>query len=512
MKLSARLLILVAAALLGTVFLASFALASIKSSMMEDRRAQIATLLRMAETMVAHYQSLEAAGTLTHEQAQEAAKQALTYLNDDGKAYFFAREPAGLTLVHPNPQLVGKTSKSNAKTTDGRPDGQAYADALAHDHVGLVELLVKRPGSEVLVPKLNGIVAFPKWNWWIGTGFYLDDIDAAFWRSAGIFLAISLALLAVIGVLSWRLARSILSSLGGEPAYAAGVTERIARGDLTGRLALRPGDRGSLLHAMAAMQSRLVQTVGDIRATVDVIEVGTREIAAGNHDLSQRTEQQASSLQETAASMEQITSTVRNNAENAREARTLALGASDVAQQGHAMFARMVDNMGSISASSKKVADIIGVIDSIAFQTNILALNAAVEAARAGEQGRGFAVVASEVRALAQRSASAAKEIKNLIEESGERVEQGTALVDGAGRTMEDIVAAVKRVAALIDEIAVASNEQSDGIAQVAIAVHDMDRVTQQNAALVEQAAAAASSLETQAQRLTQTVAVFRID
>jgi methyl-accepting chemotaxis protein len=245
---------------------------------------------------------------------------------------------------------------------------------------------------------------------------------------------------------------------------------------------------------------------------VDVIDTGTREIAAGNNDLSQRTEQQASSLQQTAAGMEQLTGTVRHNAENARQAREIAIDASAVAQRGSAMFVRLVENMDGISASSKKVADIIGVIDGIAFQTNILALNAAVEAARAGEQGRGFAVVASEVRALAQRSATAAKEIKILIEDSTNRIEGGASLVGDAGRTMDEILGSVGRVATLIDEISTASAEQSDGIAQIGGAVHDMDRVTQQNAALVEEAAAAAMSLETQARRLSDAVATFSVD
>jgi methyl-accepting chemotaxis protein len=512
MKLSHRLAALAVAAILGMALLGTFALFSIKNSLMEDRRSQVTNMLSMAETMIKHYQELEKSGQLTHEQAQAAVVTAMTYMNNDGKSYFFAREPSGLLRVHPNPKLVGTIPQSQAKTYDGRPDGEAYAEAMARDHVGFVTLLVKRPGGTELVPKLNATVAIPAWNWWIGTGFYVDDIDAAFWRSTWLFLAISVAAALVIAVLSWRLSRSIFLSLGGEPSYAASVTERIARGDLTGRVELREKDAGSLLLAMARMQSTLARTVADIRKSVDVIDTGTREIAAGNNDLSQRTEQQASSLQETAAGMEELTGTVKQNAENAKEARLLAIGASEVAQRGSSMFVRIVENMDGINASSKKVADIISVIDGIAFQTNILALNAAVEAARAGEQGRGFAVVAGEVRALAQRSATAAKEIKLLIEDSTSRIENGATLVGDAGRTMDDILNSVGRVATLVDEISTASTEQSDGISQIGTAVHDMDRVTQQNAALVEQAAAGAMSLATQARVLAESVSIFRVD
>jgi methyl-accepting chemotaxis protein len=512
MKLSHRLAILTVSALLGMVLLGALALYSIHSSMNEDRRSQISNLLLMSESLVKHYQGLEASGKLTREQAQAQAAEALSTLDNAGKSYILAREPSGLLRVHPNAKLVGTIPQSQARTYDGRPDGEAYADAMQAAHVGFVTLLVRRPGGEDLIPKLNGVVNFPAWNWWIGTGFFTDDIDTAFWRQARLFAMVSLAAALVIALLSWRMGRSILRLLGGEPAYAASVTERIAQGDLTGRVELRTGDEHSLLRAMSAMQANLAGTVARIRASVDLIDTGAHEIAAGNHDLSQRTEQQASSLQQTAQAMEQLTSTVEHNADNAREARQLAMDASEVAQRGSATFVRLVENMDGISASSKKVTDIISVIDGIAFQTNILALNAAVEAARAGEQGRGFAVVAGEVRTLAQRSATAAREIKGLIEDSTARIEGGAGLVSDAGRTMEDILASVRRVATLIDGISTASTEQSKGIAQIGESVHDMDRVTQQNAALVEQAAAGASSLETQARALAEAVSAFRVD
>ncbi|SDK93884.1 methyl-accepting chemotaxis sensory transducer with TarH sensor [Modicisalibacter muralis] len=288
--------------------------------------------------------------------------------------------------------------------------------------------------------------------------------------------------------------------------------ERIAQADLSQEIKVLTGNEiGKLFAAMRDMQQGLSKTVGTVRDSSGSIHIGTREIASGNADLSSRTEQQAASIEETAASMEQLTATVKQNADNARQASTLANDASSTAGRGGEVVDQVISTMHGISGSSKKIADITGVIDSIAFQTNILALNASVEAARAGEQGRGFAVVAGEVRNLASRSASAAKEIKSLIDSSVAQVQQGSTLVEEAGSTMREVVSAVRRVTDIMDEISAASQEQSDGIEQVNTAITQMDEVTQQNAALVQQAAAAAASLEEQASRLEQAVAVFRL-
>jgi len=314
-----------------------------------------------------------------------------------------------------------------------------------------------------------------------------------------------LAVVLGVAVAIW-LARNITAPLG----YAVRVAKRVAGGDLTANVEVRSKDEtGQLMAALKDMNVSLLDIVTRVRAGTDTIATASTEINAGNQDLSSRTEQQASSLEETASSMEELTSTVKQNADNARQANQLAAMASQNAVRGGEVVAQVVDTMASIDASSKKIADIIGVIDGIAFQTNILALNAAVEAARAGEQGRGFAVVAGEVRNLAQRSAAAAKEIKDLIGDSVEKVETGSRLVDQAGATMEEVVGSVKRVSDIISEIAAASDEQRAGIEQVNQAITQMDQVTQQNAALVEQAAAAAEAMQDQAAGLAGLVGTF---
>ncbi len=320
-------------------------------------------------------------------------------------------------------------------------------------------------------------------------------------------LAALIAVLGAAGAGIW-LVRSIRAPL----EQAVQAADRVANGDLSGVIRVeRQDETGRLLGALERMQSSLVQTVRSVRQNAEGVASASSQIASGNADLSGRTEEQASALEETAASMEQLGSTVRQNADNARAANQMAMNASQVAAQGGAVVAEVVETMKGINNSSQQIADIITVIDSIAFQTNILALNAAVEAARAGEQGRGFAVVAGEVRTLAQRSAEAAKEIKALISTSVQRVEQGTQLVDKAGATMADIVSAISRVTDLMAEISAASQEQSQGVAQVGEAVTQMDQTTQQNAALVEESAAAAGALRKQAQDLVQAVAVFQL-
>jgi methyl-accepting chemotaxis protein len=329
-------------------------------------------------------------------------------------------------------------------------------------------------------------------------------------RSGLLMLGVLSALAVVIGALcAWRLTVGIVQPMRG----AVELAEKVASGDLSSHIASGSRDEvGQLLTALRGMNDSLAKVVGEVRQGTDTIATASSQIASGNQDLSSRTEQQASSLEQTAASMEELTSTVKQNADNARQANQLAASASEVAVRGGSVVGQVVDTMSAINTSSKKIVDIIAVIDGIAFQTNILALNAAVEAARAGEQGRGFAVVASEVRSLAQRSAAAAKEIKVLIDDSVGKVEAGSHQVAEAGQTMEEIVASVKRVTDIMGEIMSASQEQTTGIEQINQAITQMDQVTQQNAALVEEAAAAAASLQDQAGSLSQVVGVFQLD
>ena len=359
--------------------------------------------------------------------------------------------------------------------------------------------------------KVSYVKGFEPWGWIVGSGVYVDTVDSAIWSRAMGFAGGTVLLVMALFVVGTLISRSILRQLGGEPSHMSRLTQHIAQGDLAVRIDLQPGDNDSMLFHIDAMRDTFATIVREVREGSESVATASAEIAQGNHDLSARTESQASALEQTSASMEQLNATVQHNADNAAQASQMAVHASSVAVQGGQVVAEVVDTMRGINEASRKISDIISVIDGIAFQTNILALNAAVEAARAGEQGRGFAVVASEVRLLAGRSAEAAKEIKTLINASVERVASGTVLVDRAGSTMNEVVSSIARLVDVVGEISDASREQSTGVSQVGEAVTQMDQVTQQNAALVEEMAAAASSLKGQASSLVQTVALFKL-
>ncbi len=506
MKLRTRMMLLCAVTLLGMAILAGVALTTLRTTMMESRVAQLSTLVTLAHAAAENGHALEQSGKLSREDAQAEVKRAIASFHREDLYFFVRGYSDDVNLVHPNPKRVGIVDAKG-----GREAGERYRAALQGKTIGTVIAKGTRPGSKEEVEKLYAVIRFAPWDWTIGFGDYIDDIDQAFWRNTAILLAIGAVLMLVVTGLVWAAVRQLMGQLGGEPQYAAEVVGRIAEGDLGTEVRLQAGDRDSVLHAIRTMRDNLAALVGQVRQASDSISTASAQIAAGNGDLSSRTEAQASSLQQTAASMEELTSTVQQNAQNASQADELARAASEVVRKGGAMVDQVVGTMGSIETSSRKIVDIIGVIDGIAFQTNILALNAAVEAARAGEQGRGFAVVAAEVRSLAQRSAAAAREIKGLIDDSVAKVSTGSSQVEQAGTTIREVVGSVQRVSTVIGEISTASREQGAGIAQINTTVAEMDRSTQQNSALVEEALAAAESLRQQAQALSLTVSRFRL-
>ena len=390
------------------------------------------------------------------------------------------------------------------------PQRKAMDLALAHDTAGAMQELLQnaRPPQRVWLARAVELAALEDQQ-----NKEARENAVATYAKVRTMVAVIAAIAVLLGIVTAALiSRSILRQLGGEPSAAQEMAAHIAEGNLTVSVQVAPGDRTSLMASLEAMREKLTSIVSGIKTSAESISVAAGEIAQGNQDLSQRTEEQAASLQETAASMEELTSTVRNNTDNARQGSTLASAASATAASGGEVVQQVVATMQDISSSSTKVTEIISVSEGIAFQTNILALNAAVEAARAGEDGRGFAVVAGEVRTLAQRSATAAKEIKDLIEASVSHVTNGSQLVENAGQTMGEVVRSVKQVTDIMGEIASASSEQTKGIEQVNVAVTQMDEVTQQNAALVEQATAAAQAMSDQAESLRAAVSIFRVD
>jgi len=507
-----RLAILIVSALLCIVTLATVFLWTERNLVMEERKASVRQTVEIAAGVLNHHEARLRRGELSPEEAQRQALAAVKALRYSGNEYFWVQDMQGRMIMHPiRAELEGK-DMSGTKDPNGKLFFAEMIETVKKGGEGFVDYLWPKPGHDEPVPKVSYVKGIPAWGWIVGSGVYVDNVDAVLASRALSFGGAAFVVFLILLGLGLLIARSIVRQLGGEPSYASAVTGRIAVGDLSGAIELRYPEHDSLLGSIRSMRDHLSALVSRVRGGADAVAMASAEIAQGNHDLSARTESQASGLEQTAASMEEFGAAVRQNAANAAQANQLAQDASVVAMQGGQVVSEVVDTMRDISASSRKISEIIAVIDGIAFQTNLLALNAAVEAARAGEQGRGFAVVASEVRTLAQRSAAAAKEITDLIKDSVQRVEQGSMLVDKAGVTMKDVVASIHRVTDIVGAISMASSEQNQGLGQVSEAVSQMDRATQQNAALVEEMAAAASSLNDLAQDLVQTVSVFHLD
>ncbi len=503
----------------AVVALVGFSLYSVvhtRSQLIESRQNELITAVQSVYNIAAGYKARADKGDLSVADAQKAAASAIAvarYGGKDGKTeYFYIWSMDGVGVMHPiKPEWAGQNMMGKIKDGNGVDIIQAILSGVKASPSGsaFVQTNFPRPGSTVPVPKLQYVMKVDGWNWMVGSGLYTDDLDAQIRNAVAELVVLAVLSIVAMGVIGYFVSRSVLRQIGCEPSLAVSMTEQVAQGNL--RIQLPSAPAGSVMAGLGHMVDSLRTLVAGVRASSDSIANGCTEIAHGNQDLSERTERQAAAVEQTSASMAELGSSSHQNAEAAAQANQLAANASVVAAQGGKVVDQVVHTMREINASSQKIADIIAVIDGIAFQTNILALNAAVEAARAGEAGRGFAVVASEVRALAGRSASAAKEIKELIQASVNRVVQGSTLVDQAGETMSEVVASIQRVTQIVGEITSASSEQSAGVGQAVEAIDHMDQTIQQNAALVEEMAAAAAALRAQADDLVRAASVFKL-
>ncbi len=488
--------------------LIAWLLESASADALADRRNAIRQHVEVAHGVLERAQAREVSGELSREQAQQLARETVSALRYDGKEYFWINDMQPRVVMHPiKPELDGQ-DVSATKDPNGKALFVAFVDQVRREGAGFVDYQWPRAGSDKPVDKLSYVKGFEPWGWVVGSGIWIDDLRADAQRRLAWVAAVALVSTALAGYLFLSFYRVMDGGLKVTRRYLQAMTE----GDLT--VSPTPWGRdeaAQLMEDLRTMQGALRQMVQRVRSSSDEIVHSSSEIASGAHDLSGRTEQAAANLQRSASAMEQISATVRQTADHTAEASTVARHNAEVAAAGGRAMQQVMQTMVAIRDSSARISEIIGTIDGIAFQTNILALNAAVEAARAGEQGRGFAVVAGEVRSLAQRSALAAREIKTLIGHSVEQVESGSEVVRRAGGTMDEIIQSSGRVDALLGDVATSAREQSGGIGQIGDAVQDLDRMTQQNAALVEQTAATASAMQDRARTLAGEVARFRL-
>lgn len=508
LTISNRLTLLILSAVVGVAVVTALFLYSEKTLILEERQSSVQQAVMTAAGVVDFYRDQAAKGVLDIATAQKQALAALRSLRYGKGEYFWVNDQQPRMLMHPIKPALDQSDLTGNVDPDGKHLFVEMRDVVKKDGRGFVFYRWPKPGSDTPVHKVSYVQGIPEWNWIVGSGVYIDTIDATMVSRASYFGVAGL----VLSIILFLLGRSIASSITRPLSEAVNAAKRIASGNLAGKISTTSTDEvGQLLAALAIMNSNLAGIVGRVRIGTDAIATASAQIAAGNLDLSSRTEEQASTLEQTAASMEELTATVQQNAEYASRAHDMAVSASTIARDGGQTVTKVIESMDAIRGSSGRIVEIIAVIEGIAFQTNILALNAAVEAARAGEQGRGFAVVASEVRNLAQLAAAASKEIATLIQASVQQVGDGVMSVQKAGKTMQDIVVETGGVVAMMEQISNATREQTTGLMQVNAAVSAMDQVTQQNAALVEEAASAAVSLSEQAEELTVAVGAFTL-
>jgi len=536
MKLSHRLGAIVACAVLGLLILGSFALHSLRNTMLEDRRESLRTVLMLAKQQVAFYQQQERSGKLTREQAQARALEVLSAMRDGKTAYIWARTTDALGLVHPNPDIIGKVDAGKT-WADGRNDFQHYLDAMANSEYGFVELSVAKPGTKIELPKINAVVKIDDWNWVIGYGVWVDDVDSAFWKMAGSFVILGIVILAVVVVLAIIMVRSILSRLGGEPEYAAHIAKEIAGGNLS--LHMKRGNGNNLVGSIASMQDSLRSMIDSIQEGSRLLEQSATELSTQMGQIDHASQKSSEATSSTAAAIEELAVSIDHISSSARETEENSLRSSNVAQEGERKVgnaAEMIQNVSlKITASSKlvegllqrsgEIGGIASVIKEIADQTNLLALNAAIEAARAGEQGRGFAVVADEVRKLAERTAKATEQITHMIagvqtdtssavtsmQEVLPLVTQSVELAKSAAGELREIANSNLQTLEKVREVAVATAEQTQASTSVAQNVERIAQMVESSAESVRAANTNVTTLTSLSGRLREAVSRFHL-